>query len=106
MVENNQLISNFKYMESYITFYFRGIWIKLTGRPVKVRYVKRERWSGELPFYRFFCKNCKKFGEDYLHGHEGRLDCPNCGFPVYYLFKRPSEFIEVIGFLINEKLKK
>ena len=108
MVENNQLISNFKNMEKIETptlFWLRSWFIKIFGA-VKVREEKRRGWSGNLSIYRFFCNSCKKFGEDYPHGHEGRLDCPNCSLPVYYLFKRPSEFIEAILFLLEEKKKK
>ena len=49
-----------------------------TFGPIKVREEKRDGWSGKLPIYRFFCKDCGKFREDYLHGYTDRLDCPVC----------------------------
>ena len=65
-------------MESYMTFYLRGILIRWLGLSIKVREEKREGWKSELPIYRFFCKECNSFKEDYSHGFSYRLDCPDC----------------------------
>ena len=35
-------------------------------------------WRGALPFYAFE-RDEHGLVEDYLHGYEGRLECPKCG---------------------------
>lgn len=56
-------------------------WKKLLARMglvVKLGYGKREGWSGELPFYLFKCRQCKKLVVDYPHGYGEFLSCTNC----------------------------
>lgn len=41
---------------------------------------KHEGWTGELPFYLYWCQHCEHWAKDYPHGFEDRqrLACPNC----------------------------
>lgn len=58
-----------------ITLYQR---LKLRlGHIVYLEHKTRPGWKGSLPFYAF---RCKKHGiaEDYPHGHDERLYCPEC----------------------------
>jgi len=48
------------------------------GTKVRLGNGRREGWTGELPFYLFWCRRCKKFGIDYKHGFEPYLVCEKC----------------------------
>jgi hypothetical protein len=50
--------------------------LRLTGR-VRVGWMRRPGWRGELPFYAFRCP-IHGIVVDYPHGHSGRLECPRC----------------------------
>lgn len=63
--------------------------LHLTGR-VYIGHRTRPGWNGSLPFYKF---KCPKHGivEDYPHGYDDRLDCPEC-------FKEePASIVEETG---------
>lgn len=71
---------------------FLDLKIKENG-PIKVRDEMREKWSGFLPIYRFFCPKCKSFQEDYPHGYEDRLNCQNDEASCKYaLYMKPKPF--------------
>ncbi len=55
---------------------FQKITLKLNGRVFTGNRTK-PGWTGSLPFYAF---KCDEHGlvEDYVHGYEGRLECPKC----------------------------
>ena len=51
---------------------------KRTGKPVRLGYYAKEKWTAGLPFYLFACQSCAVFGVDYKHGHRPYLTCPDC----------------------------
>lgn len=55
---------------------FQRIELHLTGRAY-IGHRKQPGWKDALPFYIF---RCPKHGlvEDYTHGYNDRLDCPEC----------------------------
>lgn len=54
--------------------------MEVFGSKVCIGHEKRDGWNGELPFYLFLCKACKRFAKDYPHGHIERqyLNCSFC----------------------------
>lgn len=60
----------------------------LMRRGAKIRLPKEQRqgWTEKLPFYLFWCAECKEFTKDYPHGHIERqyLTCSHCN--AYYSF--------------------
>ena len=55
---------------------FQKMILKLDGR-VFIEHRAKPGWRGALPFYVFKCDK-HGFVEDYPHGYEGRLECPEC----------------------------
>jgi len=58
-------------------------WQKLLakmGIPVKLGYIRRKEWTGELPIYLFKCPHCKILATDHPHGHQQYLSCLECGY--------------------------
>src|SRR3989344_7040329 len=55
--------------------------MKYVNKKIYIGNEKRDGWSGELPFYIFWCKACEHFTKDYPNGHIERqhLNCSNCG---------------------------
>jgi hypothetical protein len=51
------------------------------GRKHYLKHDRKEGWTGELPFYLFFCDACDRFSMDYPHGFIERryLNCSHCG---------------------------
>jgi hypothetical protein len=43
-----------------------------------VGFYKQLGWTGELPFYQFYCEVCKKTVINYPHTHKEKLICPIC----------------------------
>ena len=39
------------------------------GKKLYIGHEQREGWSGALPFYLFFCKDCGRYAKDYPHGY-------------------------------------
>lgn len=73
------------------------------GAKVLAGYERREGWSGELPFYIFWCSDCENFSYDYPHGHIERqyLSCHNCNAkidfrPWWIEFKMMWEFLKAM----------
>ncbi len=56
------------------------------GKKIYLGHEQRKGWSGKLPFYLFWCEDCKQYAKDYPHGHIERryLLCAHCG--VYHNF--------------------
>lgn len=50
------------------------------GFKVFLKYDRKIGWSGELPFYLFWCSDCHRFVCDYPHGFPENqyLNCPEC----------------------------
>ncbi|OGN08093.1 MAG: hypothetical protein A2750_01425 [Candidatus Yanofskybacteria bacterium RIFCSPHIGHO2_01_FULL_45_42] len=59
-------------------------WQKLQmrrGKKVYLGHEQREGWTEKLPFYLFWCEDCKYFAKDYTHGYieKQSLICSHCG---------------------------
>ena len=50
------------------------------GKKIEVCTEMREGWTGDLPFYIFWCGRCENFSYDYAHGypHNQYLNCHRC----------------------------
>ena len=51
------------------------------GKKICLGQEKRDGWTGELPFYLFWCRGCEHYAKDYPHGYIERqyLNCSYCG---------------------------
>lgn len=68
-------------LEKYLPGLSQKQWNQIRdGAKIEVCKEQREGWSGELPFYIFWCEDCATFSYDYPHGREHRryLTCNHC----------------------------